>query len=139
MYFFTMWMDLAESTFDGDLEKLSEKGAVLRELVESSLTVKPIPCVFEINCRMLLHCSCSHNHRGDAHDRLLRILEWITEHLPGTHGLVYWYDDEPGRTPPEEFVDAYRVIVVAKGKIMHRFDPFLSPTMLNVEDRDPYL
>ena len=134
MYWFTMWLDLAESTIEADLGQFDTKTAKLTALIASTFEGCHRPSIQRTNVLVVLHYSVCHNHRGDTHARLLRVLEWITTHLPGSHGLVYWYDDECADKYEYDPFDGYRVIVVAKGKLTDRYDPFLSPRSVHVED-----
>jgi hypothetical protein len=132
MYGWYAWIRLAETTVEDDEGSLMLKLDQLRALVsEKHLYTVPANPVCAVNYDYLFQCSGSHNHRGDAHDRLVSIITWIADMLPGSHGLVYWYDDEkPGR----DVFDGYKVMGVARGRILHRYDPFLSPINPVVED-----
>ena len=50
---------------------------------------------------------------------------------PGSYGLLYTLDDEDAA-----HVNAFRVYVLARGALVERTDPFLSPFVPVVED--PY-
>jgi hypothetical protein len=132
MYNWHACIELADSTDESNIVRTDELSAELcRKISALRLYCVPEQPVVRVNGMRLFQCSGSHNHRGDAHIRLLEIVEWIAEVLPGSHGLVYWYDDEmPGRT----IFDGYNVIVIARGGVVHRYDPFLSPRAPTVED-----
>jgi hypothetical protein len=57
------------------------------------------------------------------------MLEWIGTELSGTYGLVYWSDDEDPAV-----ADNFQVISMARGKLRHHADPFLSPINPVIED-----
>lgn len=136
MYGYHLWIDLAETTEESDCGALEQKAAELQLLVREKLRCKPADCIFDVNGSKVWQCSGSTNHRGSAHAALLDVLQFVIEKLPGSHGLVYWSDDE--RTDKYEGVDrsdvGYRVIVIARGQMHERFDPFLSPRNPVVED-----
>ncbi|WP_165243851.1 Imm7 family immunity protein [Paludisphaera soli] len=133
MYGYHLWIVLSESTEESDCGSLERKAGELRSLIGERLTCKPNAegSVQAVNLSLVFQCSGSANHRGEEHDSLLHVLRHIATELPGSHGLVYWYDDEePGR----DRFDGYRAIVVARGRLQDRFDPFLSPITPHVED-----
>jgi CheY-like chemotaxis protein len=85
------------------------------------------------NERGILMLSSSRNHRG-ARPMVLRVLDWLAEHGPGSYGLIYLHDDQDGRTGPAssgedtiDFSEHYRVWRLRDGKIDELADPFLSP------------
>ncbi len=131
MYTYHLWIILSESTKESDLGSLTDKVCSLREIVSEQVTVQPENPVNQVNCDWIFQCSASHNHRGDAHQRLGNILDWIVKHLPGSFGLVYWNDnedEEPGNS------ERYRVLVIARGCVHEKEDGFLSPIIPTVED-----
>ena len=133
MYDYHLWIVLRESTEDPDLGSLGRKAERLRDLVRERLVGKPGPdeCILGVNGELVFQCSGGANHRGEDHESLLVVLRHVAAELPGSYGLVYWYDDEnPGRAQ----FDGYRVIVLARGRLQDRYDPFLSPIVPHVED-----
>ena len=133
MYEYHLWVVLRESTEDPDCGSLEEKAGVLRRLVGERMVGKPGPdgCIAGVNGALVFQVSGGANHRGEDHESLLAVLRHVAAELPGSYGLVYWYDDEdPGRSR----FDGYRVIVVARGRLQDRYDPFLSPIVPHVED-----
>jgi len=136
MYDYRLWIDLAESPEESDCGGLEKKAVELQLLVREKLRCKPNDCIFDVNCSKVWQCSGSANHRGSAHAALLEVLQFVIEKLPGSHGLVYWCDDErPDRYESARRDDyGYRVIAIARGKMHERFDPFLSPRNPVVED-----
>ena len=131
MYDYHLWIILRESTEESDCGSLHKKINDLQHLADQKLICKPSMCIHDINYSVVMQCSGGANHRGNDHQSLLEVLEWIAEALPGSYGLVYWSDDEiPGRS----IFDGYRVIILARGRLEERCDPFLSPIAPIVED-----
>jgi hypothetical protein len=64
-------------------------------------------------------------------DRLELFLAIIGRRLPGSFGLIYERDDE---MPDPPGTNAFRVRVMARGKLTERQDPFLSPVNPVIED-----
>jgi hypothetical protein len=130
MYDFRLWIELSESTKDSDCGQLNAKALELQSFIREKLTLirQPEQCVSNVNYSMIFQCSGGANHRGTNHSALLDVLRFVIARLPGSHGLVYWSDDED----PEN--DGYKVIVIARGQFYERTDPFLSPKNPTVED-----
>jgi hypothetical protein len=131
MYSYHLWVVLSESTEESDFGSLDNEVKGLRSLIDKTLICKPKDCIHSVNHLVVFQCSGSANHRGEDHDALLTVLRHITKKLPGSYGLVYWLDDE---NPGNACFDGYRVIVIARGQLLERFDPFLSPTNPTIED-----
>jgi len=133
MYEYRLWIELSESTEESDCGQLEAKILELQALINEKLTLirSPTECIFHVNYCDIFQCSAGTNHRGRAHEDLLEVLEHLIKILPGSHGLVYWVDDED---PGASYFDGYRVLVIARGQIHERFDPFLSPLTPVVED-----
>jgi hypothetical protein len=71
-------------------------------------------------------------NRGESDD-LHELFADIARELPGSYGLLYEsYDEADLSEPPGEF--AFRVLVLQKGMVSVRLDPFLSPTMPLLEN-----
>jgi hypothetical protein len=133
VYDYHLWVVLREATEESDCGSLGRKAGELRCLIREHLNCRPGPdeCILSVNYSLVFQCSGSANHRGEDHKSLLAVLRHIATELPGSYGLVYWCDDEePGR----DRFDGYRVIVVARGQLHDRFDPFLSPIAPHIED-----
>jgi len=130
MYAYRLWIELRESTEDADCGELVAKAQELQSLIHEKLTMirQPDTCVANVNYSMIFQCSGGSNHRGTNHDNLLEVLRFVVSRLPGSFGLVYWSDDE------DPDMDGFRVIVIARGQLHERLDPFLSPKNPTVED-----
>ena len=133
MYEYRLWIELSESTEEDDCGQLEAKILELQKLINEKLTLirSPTECIFHVNYSDIFQCSAGANHRGGEHEALLEVLEHLVKILPGSHGLVYLVDDE---NPGNAYFDGYRVLVIARGQIQERFDPFLSPLNPVVED-----
>lgn len=123
MYDFRLWIELSETTEDSDCGQLNAKAQELQSFVRDKLTMIRLPeqCVNNLNYSMVFQCAGGANHRGANHDALLEVLHFVIDKLPGSHGLIYWSDDEDPKN------DGYRVIVITRGQIHERDDPFFSP------------
>lgn len=120
MYKYRLWIQLCESTEESDIGHLDAKTEELQAFVNEKLKLirKPQDCIFHVNYNKVFQCCAGANHRGNEHQALLEVLRFVIDTLPGSHGLVYWTDDED----PE--INGYRVIVIARGQIEERLDPF---------------
>jgi len=130
MYFFHSWADLDDGA-DDELGLFASKARKLREIAAARLGIEGQEIVHNVNFSTIFQCSAQHNRRLTYHDDLLSVLQWICKELPGSHGLTYWSDDE---IPGAQHFDGYRVIVMRRGLLEERFDPFLSPTKPVTED-----
>jgi hypothetical protein len=129
MYQYSAWITLRDSTYEGDNEKLHAGIAQVSIALRALSSVVPDNPINAVNGEVLLQCSGGHNRPGQLHHQLLALLHTIAEVLPGSHGLVYWCDDEDMRV-----ANNYQVIVLARGKIHNEADPFLSPMNPKIED-----
>lgn len=130
MYCYRLWIELSETTDESDCGGLGAKVEELQTFINEKLTCirEPKDCIFHVNYAKVLQCCGGANHRGRNHDALLEVVRFIVDRLPGSHGLVYWSDDEDREN------DGYRVIVIARGEFYERADPFLSLKISTVED-----
>lgn len=107
------------------------KSIELEKLANDILCPQPSKCVSDVNYERVIQFSCSGNHRSTDYENLLFFLTKLTQLLPDSYGLVYWFDDED---PDPNYRNRFRVLVIAKGKISERDDPFLSPYIPTVCD-----
>ncbi|HYI77845.1 MAG TPA: Imm7 family immunity protein [Chryseolinea sp.] len=70
--------------------------------------------------------SALHNH-NDGY--IIDIFNWLGQHAPGSYGLLYYQDNET-----KEMDDNFKVLVMKKGKVTEKADPFLSPRAPTIED-----
>ena len=128
MYEFHGWIGLAESTEEADAGHLDPLLDGLRALLAgidwSTATVR----LSMLNGQPFLNLDGLVNRRRDEAGDVERIFGYVSEHLPGSYGLLYERADDlpdPG---------AFRVRVLAWGALVEREDPFLSPIQPTIED-----
>ena len=139
MYSYTLWVNLAETPEEIDDGNLAVKIDQLRELIEVEMPRLSVEAINPANYLWIFQCSAAHNRRLDRHERLLNVINWINEHLPGSYGLVYWRDDEDHDKNNKLIyspihANMFRVLVIARGTVTERLDPFLSPIVPTAED-----
>ena len=131
MYYYHIWLVLRESLEESDCGSLHLKSSSIQSYINKNLNCIPINCINYVNYSLILQCSGGANHRGDDHANMIKSLNMISELLPGSYGLIYWMDDEiPGRNN----FDGFNVIVLARGCLTERYDPFLSPIAPTIEN-----
>ena len=131
MHEFHAWIGLEESAGESDEDQLEEKVAKLQELVAASSWHDAVFELRNLNGEYFLNATGFVNRRRAEGDRLDLFLTIIARELPGSYGLIYDRDDE---TPDPPGPNAFRVRVLARGKISERQDPFLSPCNPVIED-----
>jgi hypothetical protein len=131
MHEFHAWIGLGESAFESDEGHLKEKLATLHDLVADSDWHDAVFAVHSLNGGYFFTATGQINRQRDEGERLNLFLATIARRLPGSYGLVYERDDE---MPDPHGPNAFRVKVVARGKITEHLDPFLSPCDPVIED-----
>jgi Immunity protein 7 len=131
MHEFHAWVGLSESTEESDLGGLQDIVDELQELVADSDWHDAVFELRNLNGQYFFTASGMVNRRRVEGERLEEFLDIITRRLPGSWGLVYERDDE---MPDPPGPNAFRVRVLARGKIVERADPFLSPCNPVIED-----
>ena len=131
MYEVHGWFGLAESPAEVDTGGL---GPILEELARLLAGLAEPNIVAELrylNGLPFANISGYRNRpRSDAAS-IEDLLRFISGRLPGSWGLLYERDDEATAAPGP---NAYRVRVVARGRVTERADPFLSPCRPTIED-----
>jgi hypothetical protein len=102
--------------------------ALVKELKEKLNEFNEGSGVFQIDAINGKHFVTFHGCRNHRHEVIFGLFEWIAQHLTGSYGLLYVWDDESNQD--NEFV----VYVLARGKVELRTDPFLSPCVPVIED-----
>jgi hypothetical protein len=131
MHEFHAWVGLSESTEESDLGGLQGVVDELQELVADSDWHDAVFELRNLNGQYFLTADGMVNRRRSEGERLDLFLDIIARRLPGSWGLVYERDDEMPNPPGP---NAFRVRVLARGKIGERTDPFLSPCNPVIED-----
>ena len=131
MHEFHAWIGLAESAEESDLGGLAEAVGELEELAADSKWHDAVFEVRNLNGQYFLRADGMVNRRREEGDRLDLFLAVIARRLPGSWGLVYERDDE---MPDPPGPNAFRVRVLARGSVVERPDPFLSPVHPVIED-----
>ena len=136
MHEFHAWIGLGESAFESDEGHLEEKLAQLHGLVADSVWHDAVFAVHSLNGGHFFTATGFINRQRDEGERLNLFLATIARRLPGSYGLIYERDDE--MSPPYG-PNAFRIRVLARGKITEHPDPFLSPCDPAIEDNTDYL
>ena len=138
MYQFNGWIVLRYHTYEIDSERqdygVSKFKHYIKDIDTENVTV------FRRNGLDSFMISGMHNHKQDY---VVEIFEWVAEHLPGSYGLLYIWDDEDcyGSYSRYQYTDEtidntnkFLVWKLAKGKLTQVDDPFLSPCIPTIED-----
>lgn len=131
MHEFHAWIGLAQSTYEDDDHLLEVAIGEVRELVSRSRWHDAAFEVVNLNGQHFFTATGLVNRRRAEGHRLDEILALIARLLPGSWGMVYERDDE-STDPPGP--NAFRVRVMARGQLVDRDDPFLSPCNPVIED-----
>ena len=128
---FHAWIGLSESTEESDLGGLQDAVVELQELAADSKWHDAVFEVRNLNGQYFVTAEGMVNRRREEGERLDLFLAIIARKLPGSWGLIYERDDE---MPDPPGPNAFRVRVLARGRITERPDPFLSPCNPVIED-----
>lgn len=131
MYEFHGWFGIAESPEESDTGSLDAGIADLRERIARVEWTTGEVVLNLHNGEYFVLANGLVNRRRDEAAELDALLHHIAIRFPGSWGLLYErssdMDDPPGQ-------GAFRVRVMARGKIHVRLDPFLSPVRPVIED-----
>jgi hypothetical protein len=128
MYEFHGWFALAESTEESDAGHLDARLDELRGQLAGLGWSTASARLELLNGEPFLALNGLINRMRDEAADVDRLLGWVARTLPGSYGLLYERADElpdPG---------SFRVRVLARGGLVERPDPFLSPTRPTIED-----
>jgi len=131
MHEFHAWIGLSESTEESDRGGLQDAVGELQELAADSKWHDAVFEVRNLNGQYFVTAEGMVNRRREEGERLDLFLAIIARKLPGSWGLIYERDDE---MPDPPGPNAFRVRVLARGRIVERPDPFLSPCNPVIED-----
>jgi hypothetical protein len=131
MHEFHAWIGLAESAQEADLGGLEQAVDELQQLTADSNWHDAVFELRNLNGQHFFIAAGFINRRREESERLDLFLAIIARRLPGSWGLVYERDDEILSRPGP---NAFRVRVLARGKIVEHPDTFLSPCRPVIED-----
>jgi|ERR1022692_279674 hypothetical protein len=131
MHEFHAWVGLSDSPYEDDDARIIEVADELRQLVETADWETATFTLNNLNGTFFLNADGFANRRRDEAQLLDRLLAIVLEKLPGSWGVVYERDDEAQITPGS---NAFLARVIARGVIVTRLDPFLSPCNPTIED-----
>ncbi len=133
MYEFHGWFGLADSTGESDTGSLGPSLVELRARLVGLGWATARAELHVLNGEHFLNVDGLVNRRRDEAMELDKLLGFLAERLPGSYGLLYERSDEDDMpTPPGP--GGFRVRVLARGRIVERLDPFLSPVRPTIED-----
>lgn len=131
MYEFHGWFTIAEKPEeidDGNLEHIINQ---IRELLGKLDWPSGFADLRAMNGQYFLHMAGFSNRPRHYQEDIDKLLRFLAERTSGSYGLLYWRDDED-TSPPG--MGNFRVSILARGRVLERFDPFLSPTTPIIED-----
>jgi Immunity protein 7 len=131
MHEFYAWISLHESPFEDEGDILP---GVIKEL-EARLREARWPSArFSLdllNGSYVLTAAGVINRRRTEGEFLDSLVDFIADKLPGSFGLVY---DRDAAMPDPPGPNAFRVRVVARGRVVDKVDTYLSPYQPVIED-----
>lgn len=131
MYEFHGWIGIAESTEEADAGNLTRLLDELREfLAQIDHDGWLLDLSFLGGQPFLTTAGLVNRMRDEARD-VERIFGFVAQRLPGSYGLLY---ERAADLPVPPGPGAFRVRVLARGDLVERLDPFLSPCQPTIED-----
>jgi hypothetical protein len=131
MYEFHGWFGLAETTSEADAGGLVGALDDLRPLLGWFTPPQSLAEVRALNGQYFLWVNGLLNRPRDEEGAVDDVLSFLAKRLPGSWGLVYDRSDD-WSDPPRS--NAFRVRVLARGRVTIREDSFLSPWRPTIED-----
>jgi hypothetical protein len=135
----TIWPSYKnDDALDAMLDQMDALSAQIAEhilhlgLDHGETRANPFAEIRPLNNEIHLWISGNNNH-AVWHDAVIALFSYIAQVAPGSYGLLYVEDDEDAEHPNQ-----FRVWVLARGTLVERSDPFLSPRIPVVEDPSPY-
>lgn len=130
------WAVIRESfTFDDDDVDDATLDAVVRD-IESRLDHSDGNVRTDLsylNGTPVLQVALDKNHYTPASDEVIALFEYVARVAPGSYGLLHVYDDDGSYGDR----NSLHVLVLARGRVVRRVDPFLTPIQPRVEDPSP--
>ncbi|WP_329051135.1 immunity 7 family protein [Amycolatopsis sp. NBC_01488] len=131
MYEFHGWFGLAETPEEIEAARFDESMNVLRQRVSAIDWASGEVQLRVFNGLHFLTVDGAPNRRRDEARELTELLEHVAREFRGSWGVLYERSDDMDSPPGP---GAFRVRVMARGKISERLDPFLSPVRPIIED-----
>ena len=132
MYEFHGWFELSESADESDLGTLDEGVEQLHAMIDSLEWPTSAAILRNFNGAHVLNVDGLVNRRRYEADELNGLLDHICKRFPGSYGLLYDRSDNDPDFPGGP--NAFRVRVMARGRLTTQQDPFLSPVQPVIED-----
>lgn len=131
MYEFHGWATIRETPHLVEEENLDKVIDSVKLFIKSlnwtsggALDVRPV------NGEYHMSVSGFTNHKGKDAEDVLSLYQFLAQNAPGSYGILYVRDDEDRNGHDNRF----QVLVLARGVLKEREDPFLSPYVPMVED-----
>lgn len=131
MYEIHGWFGLAESTEESDRGGLVSIVERIRHDLAEHTWPSLATSLNALNGQYVLTVSANPNRRRDEVEFVHDLVEFVRAKLPGSWGILYERDDEAQQPPGP---NAYKVTVLARGRLTEHADPFLSPVNPTIED-----
>lgn len=132
MYEFHGWFEISESAEESDLGTLAEGIGQLQAMIDALQWATAAAILRPFNGEHVLNVDGLVNRRRYEADELDALLAHVATRFPGSHGLLYDRSDNDPDFPGGP--NAFRVRVMARGRLTARDDPFLSPIQPVIED-----
>ena len=132
MYEFHGWFEISESAEESDLGTLAEGIGQLQAMIDALQWATAAAILRPFNGMYVLNVEGLVNRRRDEADELDALLAHVATRFPGSYGLLYDRSDNDPDFPGDP--NAFRVRVMARGRLTAQDDPFLSPIQPVIED-----
>lgn len=130
MYEFHGWACIRETPNVVDEERLDKIIDSIKLFIKNLNWTTGILDIQAVNGEYHLSVSGLTNHKGKDAKDVLTLYRFIAQKAPGSYGLLYTRDDEDQSGNDNRF----QVLVLVRGSLVEREDPFLSPFVTVVED-----
>jgi hypothetical protein len=129
MFEFHGWAVLAEDTADYDRQLNDELAAAIRRRIDSGEDDLRCAGVERGNCITSVWFHGQYNHPRPGP---LNFLRFIANQAPGAYGILFLRDDDDDPKHLNEF----KIWRLARAEVKEFTDPFLSPCVPTIEDRE---
>lgn len=130
MYEFHGWATIREtygSTEENNIKEIVEN---IKKFIEKLNWNGGLIDLRAINGEYQISISGMSNHKGKDAEDVLKLYSFVGNVAQGSYGILYVRDDED----TNGYENKFQVFVLAKGKISHEEDSFLSPCVPVVEE-----